>query len=287
VHKGPEVRRGTSQAIQASAAAVRLVATDLDGTLLDADGRVTARTAHAVARARAAGIHVIPVTGRPPQAVWELAGAAGLGPLGVCANGAAIVDLERHEVVEVEQIAGEICTGLVDLLRGAVPGILLAADDLDCFSYERGFFAVPVDWQEKLEEVADIRQVVAAGCIKLIARLPGMSALRLIETLERKVGEEGHVTTSGLDWVDIGGPQVSKAYALERVCDRLGVAWSEVIAVGDNHNDLSVLAWAGSAMAPANAIEEVLAVAERILPANFDDGVACLLEELAAVSDWK
>ena len=98
--------------------------------------------------------------------------------------------------------------------------------------------------------------------------------------LDRGLGGVGHVTTSGLDWVDIGAPQVSKAYALERVCDRLHVRLDDVIAVGDNHNDLSVLAWAGVAMAPANAIPEVLALVERVLPSNSEDGVACLLEEL-------
>ena len=97
------------------------------------------------------------------------------------------------------------------------------------------------------------------------------------------MAEEAHVTTSGA-WVELGAPQVSKAYALERVCDRLGVHVSEVLAVGDNHNDLPVLAWAGIAMAPANAIPEVLAVADRVLPSNADDGVAGVLEELAAAA---
>jgi hydroxymethylpyrimidine pyrophosphatase-like HAD family hydrolase len=267
---------------QSGGGRVRLVATDLDGTLLDPSGKVTPRTARAVATARAAGIHVVPVTGRPPQAMWDLAAAAGLGPLGVCSNGAAIVDLERGDVIEVEAIAGEIGAGLVDLLRLAIPGILLATDNLDCFSFERGFFSGPVDWQERLEEVADIRPFAASGCIKLIARTGDTTALELVELLERVVGEEGHVTSSGLDWVDIGAPQVSKAYALERVCDRLGVGIDEVVAVGDNHNDLSVLAWAGTAMAPANAIDTVLAVAARVLPPNWEEGVAYLLEELVS-----
>jgi Cof subfamily protein (haloacid dehalogenase superfamily) len=257
-----------------------LVATDLDGTLLDPSGQVTLRTAQAVSAARASGIHVVPVTGRPPQATWALAAAAGLGPLGVCANGAVIVDLQRAEVLEVFELAGAIATGLVDLLRRAVPDILLATDDLECFSYERGFFDVTADWSERIEEVDDIRPVVATGCIKLIARTRETTAPQLIELLEREIGEEGHVTTSGLDWVDIGAPQVSKAYALEQVCDRLGVRIDEVVAVGDNHNDLSVLAWAPSAMAPANAIPDVLAIVERVLPSNADEGVACLLEEL-------
>jgi hypothetical protein len=264
--------------------ACRLVATDLDGTLLDPAGTVTQRAADAVAAARAAGVHVVPVTGRPPQALWDLAAAAGLGPLGVCSNGAVLVDLDRRQIVEVEALAGEIACGLVDLLRDAVPGIVLAADDMECFSYESGFFALPVDWQERLEEVADLRTVVAEGCVKLIARAPGSTAPELIERLIREVGELAHVTTSGLDWVDIGAPQVSKAYALERLCRRLGVGVAEVIAVGDNHNDLSIMSWAGQAMAPANAIPEVLAVAHRVLPSNAEDGVASLLEELVSLA---
>ena len=261
---------------------VRLVATDMDGTLLDPGGRVTARTTRAVALARAAGIHVIPVTGRPPQALWELASIAGLGSHGVCSNGAALVDLDQGLLIEVEEVAGEIATALVDLIREAVPGVLLATDDLECFSYERGFFPMPVDWQEKLAEVDDVRPIVATGCIKLIARTDGTTAADLIRLLEAEVGEVGHVTTSGLDWVDVGPPGVSKAYALERLCDRLGIHLNEVVAVGDNHNDLSVLAWAGQAMAPANAIPEVLAMVDRVLPSNAEEGVAVLLEELAA-----
>lgn len=265
----------------AELAHVRLVATDLDGTLLDPEGGVTARTAKAVAAAREAGIHVVPITGRPPQAMWHLAEQAGLGPFGVCSNGAALVDIDMHRVLEVEPIASDIADGLVELLRSELPGVLLACDDLDYFTFEKGFFAKPVDWDEEMHEVDDIRETVRAGCVKLIARAPGYSAPQLIEFLEDHLAELANVTTSGLDWVDIGALQVSKAYAVQRLCDRLGVHLGEVIAVGDNHNDLSVLAWAGIAMAPANAIPEVLAVAHRVLPANGEDGVAELLEELA------
>jgi hypothetical protein len=273
---------GAGQAIGAAAGPgiCRLVATDMDGTLLDPAGLVTVRVATAVRAARAAGVHVVPVTGRPPQALWDLAEEAGLGPLGVCSNGAVIVDIDRREVLEVEAIAAEVATGLVDLLRHEVPGILLAADDLDCLSYETGFFEPPDNWNETLHEVTDIRAVVRRGCVKLIARTTETTAQQLIELLKDRVAEVGHVTTSGLDWVDIGAPQVSKAYALERVCTRLGVASAEVIAIGDHHNDLTVLAWAGTAVAPTNAIPEVLAVADRVVPSNGEDGLAHLLDDV-------
>lgn len=261
---------------------IRLVATDLDGTLLSPAGEVSGRAREAVKAAREAGIVVVPVTGRPPQATWDLADQCGLGPFGICANGAVLVDIESRTVVEVEHLAADIAVGMVDLLRDRIPGIVLACDDLECFSYEPGFFHVPVDWEEKMEEVADIRAALGLGCLKLVARTPGTSARELVRLLEDRVGEIGHVTTSGLDWVDIGAPGVSKAYALERLCDRLDVHLSEVVAIGDNHNDLSFLAWAGVAMAPANAIPEVLAVAHRVLPHNGEDGVADLLDELVA-----
>ncbi len=261
---------------------VRVVATDMDGTLLDPSGAVSERTAGAVAAARQAGVHVIPVTGRPPQALWDLAAAAGLGPLGVCANGAAIVDLEERNIIEVERMPGTVVAGLVGLVRAAVPGIKMAADGLDCFSYESGFFEMAVDWQEMLVEVDDIGGVIQEGCIKLIARSSGTSATALIGLLAAAIGEVGHVTSSGLDWVDIGAPGVSKAASLVRVCERLGVPATDVLAIGDNHNDIPLLSWAPYAMAPANAIPEVVAVAHRVLPANADDGVAVLLEELVA-----
>jgi Cof subfamily protein (haloacid dehalogenase superfamily) len=264
---------------------VRMVATDMDGTLLDPRGAVTERTASAVAAAREAGVHVIPVTGRPPQAVWDLAATAGLGPLGVCGNGAAIVDLERQTIVEVEHMPGSVAAGLVELVRATLPGVKMAADRLDCFSYERGFFEMAVDWQEELVEVDDIGGVIEAGCIKLVARSSGTPVNSLIELLAAAVGDSGHVTSSGLDWVDIGAPGVSKAASVVRVCERLGVPATDVLAIGDNHNDIPLLAWAPLAMAPANAIPEVVAVAHRVIPANTHDGVAFLLEELVAARD--
>ena len=261
---------------------VRLVATDLDGTLLDPAGTVDDRTVHAVAAARRFGIHVIPVTGRPPQGIWDLAARAGLGPLGVCSNGAATVDLDRNVVIETETLAFEIALRLARAMRRASPGIRLAMDVADAFWYESGFFDGPSGWDETVVEVPDITDVLVADCFKLVGRTPGMSAPELIAELAEHIGEEGHLTTSGLDWVDIGAPGITKAYAMERVCDRLGIGIDEVVAIGDNHNDLPLLAWAGTAMAPANAIPEVLAVAHRVLPTNAEHAVAVLLEELVA-----
>jgi Cof subfamily protein (haloacid dehalogenase superfamily) len=263
---------------------VRLVATDLDGTLLDPFGEVRPRMTAAVRAAREAGIAVIPVTARPPSMLWDIAEQAGLGPFGVCCNGAVLVDLATRQVLESTALAQEVSARLVAELRQLFPEARFALDNLGGFIHERDFFAwdVPVEWQAMMTPVDDILDAIDCACIKIIARVPELSAAELLDRLEGALAQEAHLTTSGLDWIDIGAPGVTKAYAVERLCDRLGVSVSEVIAVGDNHNDLPVLAWAATAAAPANAIPEVLAAVDHVLPSNGDDGVAVLLESLVS-----
>jgi hydroxymethylpyrimidine pyrophosphatase-like HAD family hydrolase len=259
---------------------IRLVATDLDGTLLDDRSRIPERTRRALQAAHGAGIVVIPATGRPPQALWPVVDGFHFGPMAVCSNGAVLVDIPRRENLEVSRLAGHAAADLVGRLRIAIPEIIFAVDDLERFAHESAFFDGPVDWNEAMLMVDDVGVELAEGCVKLIARRPGWLAPELIAQIELHTGDHAGVTTSGLDWVDIGVSGVTKAYALERLCARLGITADQVAAVGDNHNDLALLEWAGVAMAPANAIPEVLALVDRILPANTEEGVADLLEEL-------
>jgi Cof subfamily protein (haloacid dehalogenase superfamily) len=261
---------------------VRLVATDLDGTLLRPDGTVSQRTVDAVRAAQQAGLHVIPITGRPPRVTWEIAKRAGLGPFGVCCNGAVVVDVHTTQVLELETVAAEVAARMVSLLRQRVPGVKFAVEEMEAFTHEAGFMDPDWYWDEVTKQVDDILQAVSPLCIKVIVRRPGWPAGALLAELRREVAEKGHVTSSGLDWVEIGAPGISKAYALERVCARMGIGVGEVMAIGDNHNDLTVLAWAGRAAAPANAIPEVLAVVDQVVASNEDDGVAQLLEGLTA-----
>jgi hydroxymethylpyrimidine pyrophosphatase-like HAD family hydrolase len=192
-----------------------------------------------------------------------------------------VVDLAAKEVIEVSTMAAEVCEELVRLLRPSLPGVIFAVEEMERFSYEAGFLEPEWGWTEVAHQVDDIARAISSTCVKLIMRCPGSTARELLGAIRIDVAEKGHLTSSGLDWVEIGAPGISKAYAAQRVCDRLGVRVSEVLAVGDNHNDLTVLAWAGRAAAPANAIPEVLAVVQHVIPPNSEDGVAQLLEDLA------
>jgi hydroxymethylpyrimidine pyrophosphatase-like HAD family hydrolase len=311
-----------------SAMSARLVATDLDGTLLRPDGTVSKRTAEAVQAAQEAGIYVIPVTGRPPRATWDIAFSAQLGPLGVCANGAAVVDLGTLEVVELQTIEAGAATGLVKRLRCRFPGVVFAVEQPQRLAYERGFFETERLWEDVVFEVDDILAALSQAAVKLIVRRPGCAATDMLahlagadptvatgalDQLFLAAGKSAaalvaagdnagapsalsgpgrsptsgalgslSVTSSGLDWVEIAAKGISKAYGTWRVCQRLGVDRTEVLAVGDYYNDLPLLGWAGQTAAPANALPEVLAAAQLVLPSNAEDGVAQLLEELAS-----
>jgi len=263
---------------------VRLVATDLDGTLLRDDGSVGRRTVAALAACAAAGLPVVPITARPPHATWPLLGPAGIDGLVVCANGAMVCDGATHELLQVDLLAASVAGRLIEQARAAVPGILLAVDGPDRFVHEPGFFRGDEGWDDEVGEVPDVVNVVGEGVVKLVARCDGRTAADLVAAVEGILGEQVHATSSNPEWVEFSAFGVTKAHGLLSVCDLLGIPLSSVAAVGDNMNDLSMLAAAGLACAVANACDEVLAVADRVLASNQDEGVAELLEEVAVVA---
>jgi len=263
---------------------IRLVATDLDGTLLRDDGTIGPRTADALAACARAGVPVVPITARPPHATWPLLAPVGIEGLVVCANGAMVCDGGTHEVLQVDLLAASIAGRLVEQVRAAVPGILLAVDAPDRFVHEPGFFRGGEAWEDEVEEVPDVLDVVDDGVVKVVARCDGHTAADLVSAVEGILGELAHATSSNPEWVELSAFGVTKAHGLLSVCDLLDVPLSAVAAVGDNMNDLSMLAAAGMSCAVANARAEVLAIADRVLPSNQDEGVAVLLEEVAAAA---
>jgi Cof subfamily protein (haloacid dehalogenase superfamily) len=259
--------------------AVRLVASDLDGTLLGPEATVSDRTRAALARVRRAGIAVVLVTGRPPRAVRDIAARAGLGGLAICANGALVYDLDADTVATSSPLPTPIGARLVSELREALPGVVFASEDERGFRREtawahRGF--APTD-----EIVhADPLDLVAEPVTKLLVRHPELRFSELVERIRALAGDQAVVTWSAVGLAEISAAGVTKAYALDWVCRRLGIAASEVVAFGDMPNDLPMLAWAGHSVAVANAPEEVREAADEVTASNVEDGVAVVLERL-------
>jgi hypothetical protein len=257
----------------------RLIATDLDGTLLRSDGQVSGRTRAAIEAAQSAGIAVVLVTARPPRVVREVAEEAGVtGPV-VCSNGSILYDLASDTVIRHERLGAALAREFGRALRELSPKVVFATEHGHLLGYEPAFPRMFDDGvPEHLSPVGDVDALCDAEVTKLIVHHPGEDSDALMRWVSAHVGQRGFVTHSGGAFVEIGAAGVSKASGLARLCEELGVAAADVVAFGDMPNDLPMLRFAGRGVAVANAHPEVLAEADDVAPGNDDDGVACFIE---------
>lgn len=255
----------------------KIIACDLDGTLIARDNRLSERVAAAVGATIDAGITVVAVTGRPWQWVIHIAREHRMRPYAVVSNGAALVEVDSGSV-EHNGLADGAVVGLMDRIRAAVPGIRFAIDSTEDLFHERGFHDPGYLGQH---EVHDLVPMAERDVIKLIARKDGLPGTELVEILDHTVLDGVAVPFAGYgEWVELLASGVSKASGLAVVAQRLGVSADDVWAVGDEWNDVPMFHWAGTAVAMGNAPEHVRAAADRVIPTAADDGVAVLLEEL-------
>jgi hypothetical protein len=258
---------------------IRLVATDLDGTLLHTDGTVTARTREVLTAVEDLGVTVVFVTGRPIRwmdALWEHVGGHGLA---VVSNGGILYDVHARAVRKARTIPVEVGLKVADILRHAVPGTTFAMERVEGFAREPGFMPripPPADL-----EVGPVEEVFDEHVVKLLARHDELEPEPFWAEVESHVGHLLTTTWSSLGaLVEMSAVGVTKASTLELVCHDLGVTASEVVAFGDMPNDLPMLEWAGTSYAMSNAHPTVRELADRVAPSNEDDGVAAVLEEL-------
>jgi Cof subfamily protein (haloacid dehalogenase superfamily) len=259
----------------------RLVATDLDGTLLDPEGRVSDRTRTVLDELDARGVPVVFTTGRPIRWMEELWDAVGGHGLAICSNGGIVYDVARREVRTARTIPTDVLREVASVLRAELPGTVFALEKTTGFAREPGFMprlavnlAIEVD-QGPLEEILD------DDVVKLLARHEEHEPEPYWEKVAGALGEQVVTTWSSTGTlVEISAAGVTKATTLAEVASELGVGPGEVVAFGDMPNDLPMLEWAGTSYAMANAHESVRQLADHLAPANDEDGVAAVLAEL-------
>ncbi len=265
--------------------APRLIATDLDGTLLRSDLTVSDRTCSALKACSAAGLAVVIVTARPHRTVVEIAERIGCAGTAICANGATVLDVASGEAELVRAFTAEQALGIVASLRPLLPpetGYALETGD-EVFR-DPAFRPGLISGVGSLV-LPDLTQARPNGgrFVKVLARCDGATADDLLAVARPILdgrGEPSHSGGRGL--LEIAPPGATKAGTLAWHCAQLGIAEHEVIAFGDMPNDLPMLTWAGTAYAVANAHPDVLAVVQCVTASNDEDGVAVALEELLA-----
>ncbi len=282
--RGYSMAAAEREAVEAGQQTVRLVATDLDGTLLLDDHRtVSERTRRALLAAQEAGITVALVTGRPPRFVQPLAEELGLTGAAVCCNGALLYDVVSGELLEHSPIASATAITLVERLRAASPGVGFAVERGLRYGSEPVYRALGGGFQRPADdEIADALTLCSQPVTKLIARHPELDAAAYYPMARETVGDLAMVTISGPRFIEVAARGVDKAATLDRFCARLGITSAQVMAFGDMPNDVAMLRWAGRGVAVANAHPEALAAARETTASNIEDGVALALERLLA-----
>ncbi|MGZ8686962.1 MAG: HAD family hydrolase [Gaiellaceae bacterium] len=261
----------------------RLVAIDLDGTLLRSDRTVSDRSRAAIAAARSAGAEVVVATARSPRSARELAADAGIGGLAICANGATVYDLDEERVVAHTPLPAATAHRLVRGLRDRLPGIVFGWEQELRFGSEPAYEALRgSDWWPRPEgsyppcDPLEWTQPMT----KLLARLPSADLEHVLAVATELAGADASTTLAGDVFVELAAPGVGKDAALAQIAGDRGIAAGEVVAFGDQLTDVGMLVWAGLGVAVANAHASALAAADEITASNDDDGVALVLERL-------
>ncbi|MEV0317537.1 Cof-type HAD-IIB family hydrolase [Streptomyces sp. NPDC050658] len=267
----------------------RLIATDLDGTLLRDDKSVSDRTVAALAAAEEAGIEVFFVTGRPARWMDVVSDHVHGHGLAICGNGAAVVDLHDgsggHRFVKVRELRREDALGVVQILRAAAPGTSFAVERTGGLHIEPTY---PPLHLEPGESVAPAEKLLAEESdaanqpiLKVLAFHPELAPDEFLAVARAAVDGKAEITRSSPSaLLEISGPGVSKASTLALCCAERGITPDEVVAFGDMPNDIEMLSWAGTSYAMGNAHPDVIAAASGRTVANNEDGVAVVIEQL-------
>ena len=261
----------------------RLIATDLDGTLLRRDGSISARSAEVIERLTAAGTHVALVTGRPLRWLAQVYEQLGAPLPTVGSNGAIVYDPTTDSVLRADPLPPDVLGQVCRRLRAEIPEITFAVEILD--SREMRHEQAYEIWSDadplvvKMIESPD--DLYTEPAVKLLARLKGTDSADFAATVSGCLGglaEATHSSNTGM--VEISAAGVTKAAGLAWLCERLGVTAPEVLAFGDMPNDVPMLSWAGRAVAVGNAHPAVREVADEVTASNEEDGVASYLENI-------
>ncbi|MGW7431287.1 HAD family hydrolase [Streptomyces sp. NPDC054861] len=266
-----------------SAFPYRLVATDLDGTLLRGDESVSERTRDALAAVVAAGAAHIVVTGRSVPWTRHILDDLGYDGLAVCGQGAQVYHAGEHRLLTSLTLDRQLAGLALSKVEAEVGPLALAAsrDGLDgqvlvgpgYRLLEGALPSVPYE---------DPSELWAAPLNKVYIQHPTLSDDELARVTRETVGSLVDVVMAGAGIVEILPLGLSKATGLSLAARRLGVKAAETIAFGDMPNDIPMFGWAARGVAMANAHEELKAVTDEVTSSNEDDGIAVVLERLLA-----
>jgi Cof subfamily protein (haloacid dehalogenase superfamily) len=270
----------------------RLVATDLDGTLLDSTGAVTPRTRAALEACWDAGIPVVGVTGRGPRLLDSVRAALDGRGVAVLAQGGFVVDLERDEVLRAVGLPRAQAMAVIEQIEAVTGPLVLAVEDAAEQAEARRPLRVQHGFNWPYPEPAHLlprdRVLPEGAVLKVFLRSSALGQDELLARAQRAVDPAlAEVTHAGLGFIEVLPPGITKASGLGVALARYEVDVRDVLVFGDMPNDLpmidAVREAGGHAVAVANAHPAVRAAAPELTSGNDAEGVARYLEAVLDV----
>lgn len=255
---------------------IKLLAVDLDGTLLNSARQVSKENLSALNRVARAGIEVVPITGRPPLGIIHmLEGVIGFHIL-AGHNGAFVYDIRKKTVLESKVVTKEEALPLIELARRMKI----------YFSYHVGLDWYVESQDETFESERSANQMVpiisddilrvappVANKICLID-LNNFDHLLEFQAEALKLAPNLNVMVSSNVSLEITHKNATKGAALRFIANHLGIRANQIMAVGDSENDVTMIEYAGVGVAMGNAEEQIIRIADLVVANNDEDGVA-------------
>ncbi|MDO4910873.1 MAG: Cof-type HAD-IIB family hydrolase [Corynebacterium sp.] len=262
-----------------------LIVSDLDGTLLQDNERVSPRLRAVLSRAHRAGVPIILATGRPQRWVHPVIEQLDFDPMCVTGNGAVVYDSSQQKITDSFLLETEVMGCVVkQAMENIGPHIGFGVERLveDVFAPEHEHFAINESfnrlWPDNGEGVEEIAQLIERPAVKLLIR----DSTRTASEMYALMGDvPGAQITYSIDvgLLEVSAEGVTKAHTLDILAARMGIDPANVIAFGDMPNDAAMLEWAGCGVAMGNAHADLKKIANRVTASNDEDGVAVVLEE--------
>jgi 5-amino-6-(5-phospho-D-ribitylamino)uracil phosphatase len=253
----------------------RLIAVDLDGTLVPQSGGVPDGVAAAIERVQAEGALVVAATGRSLSTTGYVARDAGMHKYAVVSNGAMIVTVDPESVVEAMTFDA---APLVGQLAPLLPDATFAVETTEgVFLSSRHFVdrGVSLDIRE-----VPFDELTRTPVVRVIVRSDDHVEKGLGPIVEHLDMHSIAFGVTDVAWLDLGIKGVTKATGLETLCGRLGIDRSEVLAIGDSMNDIEMLEWAGCAVVMGHARDPIKALADYVTTPVPGEGVIAVLDQL-------
>lgn len=268
---------------------ISLVATDLDGTLLLQNKHISKRTYDVLKKANENGVHVVIATGRSfsalPESIFKIDGMRYV----VTSNGANIIDLKDNEVIYKNCIDAAQIPKIIDFLKGR-PYILevftggkayMSKSDYDKFRSRTIDFR-PIEYvlqtRIPIDDIFEFTSKNASAIENININFDSLSDKP--KAYEELLKFDNITVTTSFDFnLEIGGNTTSKGDALNFLTQMLGLTSKNVLSIGDNPNDSSMLGFSEIAVAVENAHEDIIKLADHITSSNDEDGVAKAVEK--------